>query len=44
MKLCKIFVLAFSLFAGLTAVGQATTTIHATGLNAPNKIIKCPAN
>ena len=40
MKLCKILILVLSL--SLTTVGQATTTIHATGLNAPNKIIKCP--
>jgi len=40
MKLCKILILVLSL--SLTTVGQATTTIHATGLNAPNKIINKP--
>ena len=46
MKLCKLSVLTFSLIAGIStvAVGQATTSVLTTGLNAPNKIIKAPEN
>ena len=45
MKLCKLYLLTISFIVGITSatVGQ-TTTVHATGLNTPNKIIKCPEN